>query len=126
MKIVVFLIWLLAVTAMAALSLMPHLLTTQNDSDKFLHVTAYCLLMLGPVLFLQSERALILIAVFLAGLGTGLEWVQGRMAIGREMSIYDAAANVGGVGLGIIIAYLILSGLNAHPKMPPLRRKDGY
>lgn len=107
--------WALFYLAIFLLSLIPHLFAVVNQSDKFLHVTAYCFLMMGPVFIFENRRKKNIIAIFLILTGFALEYLQGVIG-GREVSLYDGLANMAGVIIGYGVASLMLSGLQAHPQ----------
>lgn len=106
---------------MVGLSLIPHLVKTPNDSDKMLHVVAYCILMIGPVMAGKSLRFELAVAALLFAIGAGIEFFQHIMG-GRLSSIEDALANGAGIFCGLVIGYLIRSGLRAAP--PETGRRD--
>jgi VanZ family protein len=108
-------LWLLLYGAIIWLSLVPHLIKTPNQSDKMLHITAYCLLMTGPVVLFRSLKIEILAFVALFTTGIAMEIGQ-HIVGGRESSMEDALANGAGIILGLVIGRLLRSGLDAVPR----------
>ncbi len=58
-----------------------------------------------PTLELWGGRRLLIVALALAALGLGIEFVQS--VVGREFSLADGAANTLGVFMGILLGRLI-------------------
>lgn len=109
-------LWLALYGAIIWLSLVPHLIRTPNQSDKMLHVAAYCLLMTGPVVLFRSFKIELL--AFIALFATGILMEVGQHIVGgRESSVEDALANGVGIILGLIIGRLLRSGLDAVPRI---------
>lgn len=109
------LLWVLMIALVVGLSLVPHLITTPNESDKVLHVLAYSFLMVIPVVLLPSLRAHLITGFVLMLMGVLNEVLQDIIG-GRQASVRDALANCVGVVLGIGLGRLFKSGLEAHPR----------
>lgn len=107
-------VWVLMLGALVALSLIPRLLTTPGDSDKDLHVLAYSLLMIPPIVLFSSLRAQIFAGAGLMGIGVLNEVLQ-QVVGGRDASVKDVLANLCGIALGFFLGRLVRSGLDAHP-----------
>lgn len=114
MKKTASMVWIACYGVIVALSLVPHLLETPNNTDKTLHIYAYCLLTAAPFAAIQSRRIKWSIAGLLFLTGIANEVLQGMVG-GRESSSVDAAANGIGIILGMFTGYLISSGLRANP-----------
>lgn len=108
-------LWVVMIALVAGLSLIPHLITTPNESDKLLHVLAYSFLMVIPVVLLSSLRAHLITGFLLMLMGVLNEVLQDIIG-GRQASVRDALANCVGVVLGIALGRLFKSGLEAHPR----------
>ena len=78
-------------------------------SDSFEHAAAYLALMLWFAGLAKSSHWL-QVASALFVLGTGLEWLQGAMALGRIADPRDVVANSLGIALGIGVAHAGLGG----------------
>lgn len=109
MKIFLFCLWLLCAVIFAGIALIPNFMTIENNEDKMMHLTAFCLLMLGPVVVLSSKARIAAFALLLLALGAGVEAAQSYVP-GREASLEDLAANIFGVLSGLLIGYLFRSG----------------
>lgn len=114
MKLLFTVLWLGCLGALAAASLLPNLILTPYGSDKALHITSYCVLMLYPVLFFKRAPSIILLAITIFIFGVFMESMQGVIG-GRVTEALDAFANGAGILLGLITGSLIKSGLNAKP-----------
>lgn len=100
-----FALWLLAIGATIAASLLPPSeLPPVYGNDKLAHLAAYALLMAMAVQIIQRRVALLAAAAFLALLGGGLELTQGAFTAQRQADPVDALANLAGVGLGACLA----------------------
>lgn len=96
-----FALWLLAIGATVAASLLPPAeLPPVRGNDKLAHLVGYALLMAMAVQIIQRRAALVAAAAFLALLGGGLELAQGAWTAQRQADPLDALANLLGVGLG--------------------------
>ena len=115
-------LWLVGLVTIFGLSLVPHLITTPHNSDKFLHVNAYCLLMTGVMVLTHRWKIRFAAIMFLSSLGVVIEYLQGVVG-GRQVSAYDAAANVAGIALGVVIGWLCDKGLRAHPSSTAAQRR---
>lgn len=113
-RVLPIMLWLCLYGIVVWLSLIPHLIKTPNQSDKMLHITAYCLLMIGPCLLFRSWKIEILAFIALFTTGIAMEIFQ-HIIGGRESSVEDALSNGAGILLGIAIARLLRSGLDAVP-----------
>jgi len=77
--------------------------------DKFLHVTAYCLLTFSWLfafyksLNFQKKRALIVLVIFIFGII--IEVLQGTLTISRQAETLDLFANL----IGIVVAWLFFN-----------------
>lgn len=115
MKTLFLITWLLSIGFLAVLSLLPNVLTTPGYSDKLLHITAYCVLVLYPAIMTRKAIHLAAIIALLFAFGICMEIFQ-HYTGGRVSSVYDAAANGVGLIAGLAIGLLMRSGLNAAPK----------
>ncbi len=106
-------LWLLAITGVIVLSLMPPPsvpIDAPPNFDKLLHFSAYFALALGAVQLFSSRRALFLSALGLIALGIVLEWAQGSWVPHiRTADPWDAMANSLGVVAGTLLAATPLS-----------------
>lgn len=114
MRRVIVPLWVACLCILIGLSLVPHLIKTPNDSDKYLHVVAYCVLMLCPAAAFRPVRIQFAIAAALFATGVGVEFFQYIIG-GRLSSAEDALANGAGILCGLVIGRLIRSGLDASP-----------
>jgi VanZ family protein len=97
-------LWLLAVLAVIAVSLLPPPpLPSAPGSDKLGHFLAYFGLMACAVQVFAG-RVLIVIALLLVALGLALEFAQGALTSTRMFEVRDALANTVGVLAGLIVA----------------------
>ena len=110
--------------AITGLSLVPHLLVPPNDTDKILHVYAYCFLTLIPALALKRQWHVAVLGLLLFLIGIANEVLQ-MIIGGREASIYDALANGGGVITGLTLSWLIQRGWTADEKSPLTAQTSG-
>jgi len=75
-----------------------------SNMDKLLHAAAYGVLTTGLV-FAWPKRSLSIIFAVAFGFGALIEFLQGRLAIGRTASLADALANGAGA-LAIILIWI--------------------
>jgi VanZ family protein len=101
--------WALALPVLLMVSLIPDFMPMTIYSDKMLHVSVFCLFLLGPALSYQRWRYVFLLASLLFAAGVFLEIVQSYIPR-RESSLDDMIANGTGVLLGLTIGYLLRSG----------------
>ncbi|MEM7650453.1 MAG: outer membrane beta-barrel protein [Pseudomonadota bacterium] len=99
-------IWGAAIAVLALLTLTPNVMTIEGQSDKMLHITGFCLLMLPGVLVLSNWRRIIIAALALTLIGLAIEILQ-ELSPGRNSSLEDALANIAGVIAGLIIGALM-------------------
>jgi VanZ family protein len=98
-------VWLVAVLAVAALSLMPPApLPVPPGGDKVEHFLAYCLLAMGAVQLFASRGPWLLAGAGLVAMGMGLEYAQGAYTVTRVQDIFDGLANTLGVIAGLATA----------------------
>lgn len=99
-------VWLVAVLAVAALSLMPPapLPELPSGGDKVEHFLAYCLLAMGAVQLFVSRASWLLAGAGLIAMGIGLEYAQGAYTVTRMQDPFDALANTLGVAAGLATA----------------------
>ena len=99
-------VWLAAVFAVVALSLMPPapLPELPSGGDKVEHFLAYCLLAMGAVQLSASRRYWLLAGAGLIAMGIGLEYAQGAYTVTRMQDPFDALANTLGVIAGLATA----------------------
>ena len=99
-------IWLMAVLAVVALSLMPPapLPELPSGGDKVEHFLAYCLLAMGAVQLFASRGPWLLAGAGLIAMGVGLEYAQGAYTATRMQDPFDALANTLGVIAGLATA----------------------
>ena len=100
-------LWVLAVAAVISGSLLPpgDLPAEPVANDKLMHFLAYFMLMAGAVQLYARKRSWVAMAVMLAGLGIGLEWLQAAMHVGRTAERADALANTLGVLAGFTTGF---------------------
>ena len=96
-------LWTAAVAAVCAASLVPmsSLPSVPAGTDKLEHFVGYALLAAGAVQLFGRRLSLLSACVTLALMGVGLEYLQGRMGLGRAMDTRDALANTLGVLVGL-------------------------
>ena len=106
-------VWLLAIAAVIALSLLPPPsvpVDAPPNVDKLLHFSAYFGLAFSAVQLFSSRRALFLSALGLIALGILMEWAQGSWVPHiRSADPWDALANSLGVAVGTLLAATPLS-----------------
>lgn len=91
------------VVAIVYLSLAPIAVALPVDGgDKYAHIAAYAALMLWFMQIYGSSRSRIVIAVGLAAMGIGLEFLQGYTGY-RTFEWADMVASVAGVAIGWLI-----------------------
>lgn len=112
MKTLFFVVWLFFAASMLALSLIPHAMTTPNYSDKMMHISVFCLLMLYPMCAWTQWKRIALFALFLGASTVAAEFAQ-ELVPGRESSVTDAAAGCAGILVGCVIGWLLRSGYHA-------------
>jgi VanZ family protein len=112
--------WMGCLLVMGALSLTPDLFTAGHNEDKNLHMLAYAVMSAGAIVIVPGKKLIALALIFLFCLGWGIEYAQSAIG-GRESSVYDALANIMGMGIGIVSGFLIKHGY----KKPALDRKSG-
>jgi VanZ family protein len=107
------LLWLMLGWGLVAVAILGSLLPGRQvpmlaGYDKLYHVGTYLLLM---VWFsgIYRRKQYLLIAIGLSLLGLALEFAQ-RLVVSRWFDIYDLAANVCGVALGLVLAWTVLGG----------------
>lgn len=105
--------WMLAVAAVVAASLLPpgDLPAAPMANDKLMHFLGYFLLMAGAVQLYRRKLSWVAVAVTLASLGIGLEWLQAAMHVGRTAERADALANTLGVLAGFSTGFTPLRDL---------------
>ena len=99
--------WILAVAAVVAGSLLPpgDLPSQPMANDKLMHFLGYFVLMGGAVQLYARRASWVAMAVLLALLGVGLEWLQAWMHVGRTAERADALANTLGVLAGFTTGF---------------------
>lgn len=107
---VLIIIWLCLGAGFFALSLVPNLVYMPPFADKMLHINAYALFVILPMVFLKDVRYALGLAVILFMIGIGMEFAQ-TLVSGRNASLEDALANAAGIGAGLIIGGLYRAGL---------------
>jgi drug/metabolite transporter superfamily protein YnfA len=78
-------------------------------SDKVQHAFGYLLLSLWFLGLVPRERAW-RVAAACIGIGVLMELLQGWLTATRQADVWDALANAGGVGAGLVLARLGLDG----------------
>jgi len=107
------LLYTLALTLLAILALVPDLFPLPTYyADKMLHILVCTLILIWAFFTFKSRRAIAIVCALLATGGIGLEGVQGLIP-GREVSLDDMAANLIGIASGLLIGYLLKSGVEA-------------
>jgi VanZ family protein len=96
-------LWLLAVSGVIVLSLIPPppLPPLPSGSDKVEHLFGYFLLAAGAVQLFAARTTLLAVGAGLIALGVGLEFAQGALTATRMQDPLDALANTAGVLLGL-------------------------
>ncbi len=104
---------MLAVAVVVAGSLLPpgDLPAAPMANDKLIHFLGYFLLMAGAVQLYRRKLSWVAMAVTLASLGIGLEWLQAAMHVGRTAERADALANTLGVLAGFSTGFTPLRDL---------------
>lgn len=94
--------WWLLIVAVVVASLLParELPDLPSGGDKLEHLAAYAVLMAAAVQLYARRLSLVGAALGLILLGVLLEYLQARMALGREYDGADMLANALGVLLG--------------------------
>ncbi|MCB1680486.1 MAG: VanZ family protein [Alphaproteobacteria bacterium] len=106
-------LYTLALIILAVLALVPHLFPLPTYyTDKLIHIMACTLILIWAFFTFRSGKAIALICAGLAAAGIGLEFVQSFIP-GREVSVDDMAANLVGIAGGLLIGYLLKSGVEA-------------
>ena len=105
--------WMLMVAAVVAGSLLPpgDLPSTPMRNDKLMHFFGYFVLMAAAVQLYARRASWVAMALFLALLGIGLEWLQAEMHVGRMAERADALANTLGVLAGFTTGFTPLRNL---------------
>ncbi len=94
----------LAVTVVAVLSLLPaHDLPNVAASDKIEHAGAYFVLAILGGLGLRERRGLLFLFIFLCAMGGVIELLQ-AFSPGRSPDVFDALPNATGAAAGILVA----------------------
>ncbi|HEX2594852.1 MAG TPA: VanZ family protein [Luteimonas sp.] len=95
--------WIGALLATIVVSLLPVFLlpVVPPGGDKFEHLGGYALLAAAAVQLFAARHALWRSAIGLVALGIALEIAQGAFTATRQMDVFDALANTGGVVLGM-------------------------
>lgn len=106
-------LWILTVALIVAGSLLPpgDLPAQAMGNDKVMHFLGYFLLMAGAVQLYARRPSWVAMAVLLALLGVGLEWLQAAMHVGRTADRADALANTLGVLAGFTTGFTPLRDL---------------
>lgn len=106
-------LWMLAVSLVVAGSLLPpgDLPSQPMSNDKLMHFLGYFVLMAGAVQLYARRTSWVAMAVLLALLGVGLEWLQAWMHVGRTAERADALANTLGVLAGFTTGFTPLRDL---------------
>ena len=106
-------LWMLAVSLVVAGSLLPpaDLPSQPMSNDKLMHFLGYFVLMAGAVQLYARRTSWAAMAVLLALLGVGLEWLQAWMHVGRTAERADALANTLGVLAGFTTGFTPLRNL---------------
>jgi VanZ family protein len=96
--------WIISILLVSYLSLIPQtaLPHTFIGADKIAHFLAYFWLSLLPFFGFKEIRHAVFAAVWMIGLGIGLEFAQAWVP-GRQPSLFDTIANSTGVLLGILL-----------------------
>ena len=100
--------WILAVALVVAGSLLPpsDLPAQALGNDKVMHFLGYFVLMAGAVQLYTRRSSWVTMAVLLALMGVGLEWLQAWMHVGRTADRADALANTLGVLAGFTTGFM--------------------
>lgn len=107
MKIGIFLLWITAMLLAFGFAVKPQALDiTMHNGDKILHMTVFMVLTFIPVLTFDKMRSAMLGVVFLALLGTGIEFTQHFMP-SRTADIMDVASNMVGIAFGMIVGWAL-------------------
>lgn len=100
--------WIVAVALVVAGSLLPpaDLPAQALGNDKVMHFLGYFVLMAGAVQLYARRSSWVTMAVLLALMGVGLEWLQAWMHVGRTADRADALANTLGVLAGFTTGFM--------------------
>lgn len=112
MKAVFFLMWLLSLGFVAALALVPNLMSINTGADKMLHMLAFCMLMLWPAMTFDKSFNVVMSMLLLFSVGIGMEIMQGFIPQ-RNSELMDVVFNGGGIVLGSMIGYLLRDAYQA-------------
>lgn len=106
-------LWMLAVATVVVASLLPpkDVPGMASIDDKLMHFVGYFALMAGAVQLFARKSSWVAMAVLLALLGIGMEWLQADMHVGRTAERADALANTLGVLAGFGIGFTPLGDL---------------
>ena len=101
-------LWMLAIAAVVVGSLLPpaDLPARALGNDKVMHFLGYFVLMAGAVQLYARRSSWVTMAVLLALMGVGLEWLQAWMHVGRTADRADALANTLGVLAGFTTGFM--------------------
>jgi hypothetical protein len=105
--------YLLYLCAVAAACFVPDLIEMGFHTDKMMHITFICLAFVWPCLSFKSWRPIFILAIGILIGGIGIEILQG-FTPDRKPEIEDVIANTLGVGVGLMIGYLLRSGYYAE------------
>jgi VanZ family protein len=107
------LLYTLALSLLAILALVPDLFPLPTPyADKMLHVLICTLILIWAFFTFKSRKSIAIVCGALASGGIGLEFIQSFIP-GREVSLDDMAANLAGIFSGLLIGYLLKSGVEA-------------
>ena len=110
------LLYTFALAVLAILALVPDLFPLPTPyADKMLHVLICTLILIWAFFTFKSRKSIAIVCALLATGGIGLECVQSFIP-GREVSLDDMAANLAGILSGLLIGYLLKSGVEAGKK----------
>ena len=106
MKVIMISLWIFVIALFVAAAAIPNFMVMEGHQDTMLHITGFCIMMMVPAMLVRRPLHISLIVIALFGVGVGVEFMQ-SFVDGRSSSLRDVYANIGGLGLGLIVGYLL-------------------
>ncbi len=107
LKSIIFISWLISVTAVIFLSLKPGFGPSEEyNLDKIVHCGTYAFLTILCFLFTRNKKSLFILCLLLISIGGGVEYLQSFTPT-RNASIGDFLANTIGVLIGAACGRII-------------------
>lgn len=110
--------WLLAVGVFVAAALTQNFMIMENNEDRMLHITGFCIFMLVPTIMLPRYFHITICALAFFVLGVGIEYLQ-EFVPGRSSSLRDVYSDVIGIMLGLLVGYLFRRDKHSSPFVTP-------